>query len=260
LYIVDEHSLYSVASRLPWQNKNRYVAQTSFLSNLLYTPLMKKVAIIEDHTAVRDMVAQIVQTKEDWEIVASLGDGRLALDTCIETKPDFIILDIMLPGLNGAEILRRLKRHLPDSFVLVFSGYQDASILREMVEAGAHGFIGKTAPLSELQKGLEIVSTGGTYFSPEVAEILRQTMSNPQQGGPGPLQRLTAREREILQLIAESNSTKEIANILQISVKTAENHRTNLMRKLDLHDVASLTRFAIEFGIIEPPNRGPQGM
>jgi len=173
----------------------------------------------------------------------------------MESKPDFIILDIMLPGLNGAEILRRLMRNLPKVHVLVFSGYQDAVLLRELVEAGAHGFIGKTAPLSELQKGLEIVATGGTYFSPEVAEILRQSMFNPAFSGTPPLQRLTAREREILQLIAESNSTKEIARILDISVKTAENHRTNLMRKLDLHDVASLTRFAIEFRIIEPPTR-----
>lgn len=216
---------------------------------------MKKVAIIEDHTAVRDMVAQIVRTKPDWEIVTETGDGRMAVEECLETKPDFIILDIMLPGLNGAEILRRIKRGLPNCHVLVFSGYQDASILREMVEAGAHGFIGKTAPLAELERGLDIVATGGTYFSQEVAEILRQSMSNPQQAGTPPLHRLTAREREILQLIAESNSTKEIASILNISVKTAENHRTNLMRKLDLHDVASLTRFAIEFRIIEPPAR-----
>ena len=123
---------------------------------------MKKVAIIEDHTAVRDMIAQIVRTMEDWEIVTESGDGREALEACLETRPDFIILDIMLPGLNGSEILRRLRRHLPDVHVLVFSGYQDAHLLRELVEAGAHGFIGKTAPLTELQKGLEIVATGGT--------------------------------------------------------------------------------------------------
>jgi len=215
---------------------------------------MKKVAIIEDHTAVRDMVAQIIRTMDDWEIVTECGDGRRALEECQETKPDFIILDIMLPGLNGAEILRRLKKIIPDVHVLVFSGYQDAVLLRELVEAGAQGFIGKTAPLAELQKGLEIVATGGTYFSPEVAEILRQSMFNPAFIGTPPLQRLTAREREILQLIAESHSTKEIASILEISVKTAENHRTNLMRKLDLHDVASLTRFAIEYRIIEPPS------
>jgi DNA-binding NarL/FixJ family response regulator len=219
---------------------------------------MKKVAIIEDHTAVRDMVAQIVRTKPDWEIVAESGDGRQAVELCIETKPDFIILDIMLPGLNGGEILRRVIKALPQCHVLVFSGYQDASLLREMVEAGAHGFIGKTAPLAELERGLDVVSTGGTYFSQEIAEMLRQSMSNPQLNNSNPLERLTSREREILQLIAESNSTKEIASILNISVKTAENHRTNLMRKLDLHDVASLTRFAIEFRIIEPPVRPGQ--
>ncbi|MGC9450953.1 MAG: response regulator [Oceanipulchritudo sp.] len=220
---------------------------------------MKKVAIIEDHTAVRDMIAQIVRTMEGWEIVTEAGDGRQALEECLSSQPDFIILDVMLPGMNGTEILRRLRRQLPNVHVLVFSGYQDAHLLRELVEAGAHGFIGKTAPLTELQKGLEIVATGGTYFSPEVAEVLRESMFNPAFSGIPPLQRLTAREREILQLIAESHSTKEIAGILNISVKTAENHRTNLMRKLDLHDVASLTRFAIEFGIIEPPKRPQSG-
>jgi len=216
---------------------------------------MRKVAIIEDQTAVRDMIAHLVRSQQDCEIVAECGDGRRALDECLELRPDLIIHDIMLPTLNGTEILRRLNRQLPKSRVLVFSGYQDALLLRDLVQAGAHGFIGKSAPLSELQKGFQIVSSGGTYFSPEVADILREAMSNPSRAANPPLQRLTSREREVLQLIAESHSTKEIASILNISIKTAENHRTNLMKKLDLHDVASLTRFAIEFGIIEPPSR-----
>lgn len=216
---------------------------------------MKRVAIIEDQTAVRDMIVQIVKSHDEFEIVCESGDGRNALEMCLEHKPDFIILDVMLPGLNGTEILRRLSRSLPKCRVLVFSGYQDPALLRELVEAGAHGFIGKSASLMELRKGLEIVASGGTYFSGEVADTLREAMSGSDKIGDGPLMRLTTREREILQLIAESNSTKEIATRLNISVKTAENHRTNLMKKLDLHDVASLTRFAIEYGIIEPPSR-----
>lgn len=214
---------------------------------------MKKVGIIEDHTAIRELVAELVQTLDDWEIVTACGEGRKAVEECLITKPDFIVLDVMLPGMNGTEVLRRLKRRLPKVRVLVFSGYQDASLLRELVEAGAQGFISKSAPLAELRRGLEIVSGGGSYFSPEVAEVLRQSVVNGALGHPPPLQRLTSREREILQLIAESYSTREIAARLKISIKTADNHRTNLMRKLDLHNVASLTRFAIEHRLVEPP-------
>lgn len=216
---------------------------------------MKKVVIIEDQTAVREMIAQIVRADPDFEVVAECGNGQQAVEICLQHNPDFVILDVMLPGLNGAEVLRRFSRQLPRVRVLVFSGYQDSGLLRELLEAGAHGFIGKAAPLTELQKGIQVVSGGGSYFSPEVAQILREAMTNPGGAGNMALQRLTAREREILQLIAESNSTKEIASRLNISVKTAENHRTNLMKKLDLHDVASLTRFAIEYGLIEPPVR-----
>ncbi|KAF0096359.1 MAG: two component LuxR family transcriptional regulator [Puniceicoccaceae bacterium 5H] len=201
------------------------------------------------------MIAQIVRTEPGFEVVAECGDGQTAVDTCVEHKPDFVILDVMLPGLNGAEVLRRFSRQLPKTRVLIFSGYQDSVLLRELLEAGAHGFIGKSAPLTELQKGIQVVAGGGSYFSPEVAQILREAMTNPAGVANPAVNRLTTREREILQLIAESYSTKEIANKLKISVKTAENHRTNLMKKLDLHDIASLTRFAIEYGLIEPPVR-----
>lgn len=216
---------------------------------------MKKVVIIEDQTAVREMISQIIRMEPGFEVVAECGEGHQACELCIELKPDFVILDVMLPGMNGTEVLRRFSKHLRKTRVLIFSGYQDASLLRELLEAGAHGFVSKTAPLSELKKGIHVVANGGSYFGPEVADILREAMANPAHVSKTSIQSLTPREREILQLIAESHSTKEIASKLNISVKTAENHRTNLMKKLDLHDVASLTRFAIEFGIIPPPTR-----
>lgn len=216
---------------------------------------MKSVIIIEDQTAVREMVAQIVKTEPGFEVVAECGDGQSAVAQCLELKPDFIILDVMLPGLHGAEVLRRFSKQLRKTRVLIFSGYEDAVTLRELLEAGAHGFVGKSAPLSELKKGIQIVAAGGSYFGPEVAQVLRDAMANPGSKPKSALTLLTAREREILQLIAESYSTKDIAEKLEISVKTAENHRTNLMKKLDLHDVASLTRYAIEYGLIEAPSR-----
>ena len=173
-----------------------------------------------------------------------------ALNLCLEVKPDLLVLDAKLPGLNGVDLLRRLVKTLPNVRVLVFSGHENPVLVREMLEVGAHGFVEKTAGLTEFKKGLETVANGGTYFGPAVAALLRDVVANP--GSSNSADFLTDREREILQLVAESHSTKEIAAKLDISVKTVDNHRTNLMRKLNLHDVASLTRYAVEIGLIEP--------
>ena len=209
---------------------------------------MKTVAIIEDQTALRDLIAQIFDRRNDFEIVIKSGDGQDAIAQCLEQKPQFMILDVMLPGLNGVEVLRQITKKLRETRVLVFSGFYNAGVVRDLLQNGAHGIVEKTAPLDELVKGIESVSNGGSFFGPEIARLLREAMANPGKQ-ISPLENLTSRERQIVQLIAESYSTKDIALRLDISVKTAENHRTNLMRKLDLHDVASLTRFAIANGL-----------
>jgi DNA-binding NarL/FixJ family response regulator len=195
------------------------------------------------------MVSQAVIDPDEFEVIIESGDGKAGCEACLAQKPDFVILDVMLPSLNGVDILRHFQKDLPGTQVLVFSGYQSPALVRELLQAGAHGFVEKSAPLSELRKGVEIVASGGSYFGPEVALLLREAMADPRSSESG-INILTKREREILQLIAESNSTREIAAKLEISVKTAENHRTNLMRKLDLHDIASLTRYAINNGLI----------
>lgn len=210
---------------------------------------MKTVAIIEDQTAIREMMSQAILDPNEFKVVIECGDGLIGCEQTLELKPDFVILDVMLPNLNGTEILRRISKEMPEARVLIFSGYQTPGLVRELLQSGAHGFVEKSAPLSELKKGIEIVSSGGSYFGPEVALLLRDAMADPKSKESG-INILTKRERQILQLIAESNSTREIADKLEISVKTAENHRTNLMRKLDLHDVASLTRYAINHGLI----------
>lgn len=215
---------------------------------------MKRVVVVEDQTAIREMIAQVLRLETGYEVVAECGNGQEACDLCLSKKPDFVVLDVMLPGLNGTEVLRRFSRRLRKTRVLVFSGYQDAPLLRQLIEAGAHGFVSKSAPLSELRKAIHVVANGGSYFGPEVADILREAMANPALQ-ESTISLLTPREREVLQLIAESYSTKEMAAKLNISVKTAENHRTNLMKKLNLHDVASLTKHAIEHGLIPPPTR-----
>ncbi|MEY2880164.1 MAG: hypothetical protein RLZZ15_2544 [Verrucomicrobiota bacterium] len=211
---------------------------------------MKRLVIVEDQTAIREMLAEILRLDANYQLVGEAGDGQAAVQLCLDASPDVLVLDAKLPGLNGVDILRRIAKKLPQMRVLVFSGHENPILVREMLEAGAHGFVEKTAGLFEFKKGLETVAAGGTYFGPAVAALLRNVVANP--GASNALDFLTDREREILQLVAESHSTKEIAAKLGISVKTVDNHRTNLMRKLNLHDVASLTRYALEVGLIEP--------
>jgi DNA-binding NarL/FixJ family response regulator len=195
------------------------------------------------------MLAEILRFDPAYKIVGESGDGQKACELLIEMKPDVVVLDARLPGLSGVDILRRVSKQLKTSRILVFSGYESPALVREMLEAGAHGFVEKTAGLVEFKKGLESVANGGTYFGPGVAALLRNVVANNNPTAGADL--LTDREREILKLVAESHSTREIASKLGISVKTVDNHRTNLMRKLNLHDVASLTRYALEIGLID---------
>jgi DNA-binding NarL/FixJ family response regulator len=211
---------------------------------------MKNLVIIEDQTAIREMLVEFVRLDKNFTLVGQSGDGQGALALCLETKPDVIVLDAKLPGLNGVELLRRLVKQLPKVRVLIFSGYENPVLVRDMLDAGAHGFVEKTAGLHDFRAGLNAVAEGKTFFGPAITELLREVVTKP--GAANRADFLTLREREILQLVAESHSTKEIAAKLGISPKTVDNHRTNLMRKLNLHDIASLTRYAFDLGLIQP--------
>ncbi|HEY5080164.1 MAG TPA: response regulator transcription factor [Opitutaceae bacterium] len=210
---------------------------------------MFRLVIIEDQTAIREMLVEILALDKNYLLVGQSGEGLAGLEMCFELKPDVIVLDAKLPGLNGVDLLRRLTKRLPSSRVLVFSGHDNPVVVREMLEAGARGYVEKTTGFLEFKKGLATVAAGGTYFGPAIAAVLRNVVANPESASSPDF--LTTREREILQLVAEGNSTKEIASKLGISAKTVDNHRTNLMRKLNIHDVASLTRHALELGLLE---------
>ncbi|MBL9190487.1 MAG: response regulator transcription factor [Opitutaceae bacterium] len=212
---------------------------------------MKRLALIEDQTAVREMLVAILGSDTNYEIVGQAGDGQAGVQLCLDTSPDVLILDAKLPGLNGVDVLRRVRKKLPGLRILIFSGYENPVLLREMLAAGANGFVEKTAGLAELKQGLDTVAGGGDYFGPGITKLLLSVAAHPDRAA-GPADPLTDREREVLQLVAESHSTREIAAKLGISAKTVDNHRTNLMAKLGLHDVASLTRHALEVGLIEP--------
>ena len=214
---------------------------------------MYNLVIIEDQTAIREMLAELLALDPNYRLVGQCGEGQQGLQMCLDLKPDLVVLDAKLPGLNGVDLLRRLTKKLPTARVLVFSGHENPVIVRQMLEAGAHGFVEKTAGFVEFKKGLATIAAGGTYFGPAIANVLRTVVANPESGGSPDF--LTEREREILQLVAEGNSTKQIGSKLGISAKTVDNHRTNLMRKLNIHDVASLTRHAINQGLLEDKDR-----
>lgn len=209
---------------------------------------MIKVVIIEDETMLRDFVVEAISTYDTCQIMGTYGDGMQAWEGCVEHEPDFVILDVNLPSLNGIEILHRLKQKMPETRVLLFSGYFTSGTIRKALKAGVDGVIEKTAGLGEMHKALEKVMAGQTYFGPKVVNILREIMINPDMDDS--LEVLSEREKEVLQLIAEGYSTKAIADKLSISIKTAGTHRANLMQKLDLHGVAELTRFAIAQGLV----------
>jgi DNA-binding NarL/FixJ family response regulator len=208
----------------------------------------KRLVVIEDQTAIREMLVDVLGRDRSYLLVGDSGDGHTAFQFCVDARADVVLLDARLPGANGVDLLRRLLARMPSLRVLVFSGHESPILIREMIEAGAHGFVEKTAGLKDVIRGLDAVAEGGTYFGPGVAALLQASIA----GSGAPLQSLTRREREVLQLVAESHSTRRIAARLGISAKTAGNHRTNLMRKLNVHDAAGLTRYALQEGILGP--------
>jgi DNA-binding NarL/FixJ family response regulator len=213
---------------------------------------MHRLLIIEDQTAVREILVEVLASDSQYRLVGQSGDGNEALRMCLELKPDVVVLDARLPGMGGVDLLRQITRELPATRVLVFSGNDNPHLIREMLQAGARGFVEKTANFAEFKKGLAAIALGGTYFGPAVAKALQSAPAGPSSGGAR--ESLTKREREILQLVSESHTTKAIASRLGISAKTVDNHRTNLMRKLNIHDIASLTRHVIEAGSLAQGN------
>jgi len=212
----------------------------------------KRVLVIEDQSAVCDLVAEMVQAHPKCELAGKGSDGLSAIELALQLRPDILVLDVIMPGVGGIEVLRRLGGSLPATKVLIFSGKQEPHIVRALMQAGIHGFVNKNGPLSELRKALEALALGNTWFNEDFSRTVRQALASPSHLGEGMIDQLTPREREIAVLIAQSHSSKEVAGRLNISIKTAENHRANLMRKLGVRDVAGLVRFVVRQGLVDP--------
>ncbi|MDX2111014.1 MAG: response regulator transcription factor [Verrucomicrobiota bacterium] len=209
---------------------------------------MQKVYLIEDEVLLRDLVIEVIQGHKDLEMVGFSGDGREGLDACIKLKPHIVILDVRLPGLNGVEVATQLKADFPLLKILVFSGVFNLATIRRIMMVKVNAIIEKAAGLTEMEKAIDAVSRGQTYYGPAIVQRMPELLTSPDDQQS--LDCLTAREREILQLIAEGLTTKEIADKLGISARTADVHRTHIMQKLGVHNVAGLTRQAVSFGLV----------
>lgn len=209
-----------------------------------------RVLLADDHDLFRAGLRVLLQDLGGFEVVAEAGDGREALRLVGEHRPDVVLMDLMMPGLNGLEATARVARECPGVRVLVLSMNAAEEFVLPAVRAGASGYVLKNARPAELEQAIRAVARGETYLTPAVSGHLIDDYRRRTAGEADSLDKLTPRQREVLQLVAEGHSTKQIARRLGVSVKTVETYRSQLMDALDIRDIAGLTRYAIRKGLV----------
>ena len=210
-----------------------------------------RVLLADDHTLVRESLVGVLQADGDVEVVAQASDGLETVTKAIACRPDIVVTDISMPRLNGIEVVRRLHEALPDTRVLVLTMHQEDEYVLQAVRAGASGYLVKDSAASELLVAVRSLRAGRGYFGPQAAKALAEQLQHPERQVEDPYGRLTPREREVFHLIAEGLTTKEIARKLDISAKTAENHRARVLDKLDVRNTAELVRYALRRGLLD---------
>ncbi len=210
-----------------------------------------RVLLADDHEMVRRGLRSVIESQPGWVVCAEATNGREAVTQAQAQNPNVVVMDVSMPELNGLEATRQIRKLLPRTEVIVLSMHESEQLVREVIAAGAKGYVLKTDAGTMLVQAIAHVNQHQPFFTSKVAELLLQDFLNP----AAPLDTgdvLTPREREIVQLIAEGKSSKEIGALLTISVKTADTHRANIMRKLGMHSVSELVRYAIRNKIVEP--------
>jgi two-component system, NarL family, nitrate/nitrite response regulator NarL len=208
-----------------------------------------RILIADDHPVVRKGLQTCLSRQDRFRIVGEAADGDDALQKALELTPDVVLMDISMPRRDGLAVTQELRKAAPQIKILILSMHSNKEYIFRIIQAGAHGYISKEASPDALAKAIEAVQSGETFFSPEIAQAaLSQLVSN--NGKREPFAQLTSREREVLVLIAQGQSNKEIASLLGIGVRTIETHRERIMRRLDIHSVAGLTKFAIANGLV----------
>ncbi len=214
-----------------------------------------RIIIADDHEIVRRGLRSLLETQPGWQVVAEAGSGREAVEKVKELQPNVAVLDIGMPEMNGLEATRNIIRISPQTQVLVLTMHETEQVVRDVLDAGARGYVLKSDAGRDLVSAVDALAQHRTFFSSRISDMLLSAyLHGPERPIDTPQQRsrLTAREREIVQLLAEGKSNKEVATALNISVKTAETHRTNIMNKLDLHSISELVRYAVRNNIVEP--------
>ena len=205
------------------------------------TPI--RIVLAEDHTIVRQGLRALLSGRPDFEGVGEAADGVEAVALVARIQPEVVVLDLAMPGLNGVDAAREMARLSPKTRVLVLSMHAGEEYVRPALRAGVAGYVLKGSGLGDLVSAIRAVAQGDAFFSPAVARLLLRDVQGPE---------LSAREREVLRLVAEGRSSREVADLLGLSVKTVEGHRTRIMSKLDIHEVAGLVRYAVRAGLVSP--------
>jgi DNA-binding NarL/FixJ family response regulator len=213
-----------------------------------------RILIADDHEIVRRGLKSVLSSRRGWTVCAEAPTGREAVALAADHRPDIVVMDIAMPGLNGLEATRRIRKALPKTQVIILSLHYSDQLVREVIDSGARSYLLKTDASNDLINAVEALANNRSFFTSGAAQILIDGFCKPASATQAPLMRksLSAREREIVQLLAEGNSSKEVAVALGISVKTAETHRANIMRKLEMHSVSELVRYAVKNKMIEP--------
>lgn len=214
---------------------------------------MKNVRILlaDDHEIVRHGLRRLLETQEGWEICGEAGSGREAVEHALHLIPDVVILDHSMPELSGAEAARQILKALPQTEIVILTMHDSEQLLREVLDAGVRGYVLKSDAMCDMVSAVRALLNHERYLSPGASGMAVEGFLHPKAEGD-PIDRLTAREREIVRLLTEGKSNKEVATALNISVKTVEAHRANIMHKLNMPSFAELVHYAIRIGIVEP--------
>lgn len=211
-----------------------------------------RVLLADDHALVRAGIARLLSAMPDIEVVAEVGDGMAVMDAVVRARPDLVILDVNMPGLGGLAVAHRLRVESPQVRVMILSMHRDDAYVRQALEYGACAYVLKDVAPTELESAVQAVMRGDTWLSPAVTRQVVSALAQRLRDDSAGQDPLTPRQLEVLTLIARGRSSKEIARELGLSLKTVDTHRTQLMRALDLHDVAALVRYAIRRGLVSP--------
>ena len=210
-----------------------------------------RIMVADDHGVLRAGLRALLNSEPDFEVVGEAADGQTAVRLAEELRPDVALLDLSMPGLDGIQVTRQLKQTLPDTRMLILTVHEDEGLLREAIKAGASGYIVKRAVESELISAIRAICAGSLYVHPSMTRALLKDISPSLIPEENPSEPLTSREIDVLRLIAQGHTNRQVADVLHISVRTVESHRANLMGKLGLASRAELVRYAMEHNLLE---------